>query len=91
LRSAYRKDPIVSMVVTAGLVNAAIGGFGASWPLATMGIGAAGLAIVLRWWLIQRSLMELPERSAQLYLPPQSSRPSLPTLSTPPKKPIRRS
>ncbi|MDW8200878.1 MAG: hypothetical protein RML75_06655 [Cyanobacteriota bacterium SKYGB_h_bin112] len=80
LRSAYRKEPVSAFVITMGLVDAAIGGFGGSWALVTVGLGATSLAIGLRWWLMHRSRAQLPETIAEYYLPPGTSRPPLPRL-----------
>jgi hypothetical protein len=82
LRSAYRKEPISAFVITMGMVDVLIGGFGDNWSLAGLGLGATGLAIGLRWWLLQRSQVKLPETVAQYYLPPGVSRPPLPKLDT---------
>ncbi|MDY6805596.1 MAG: hypothetical protein SXA11_17550 [Cyanobacteriota bacterium] len=76
LRSPYRKEPITSFAVTVGAVDAAIGGLSTSWSLFGLGLGTVGIAIVVRWLLVQRSLAEQPA-PAELYLPPSSSRPPL--------------
>ncbi|MGL5062146.1 MAG: hypothetical protein ACRC62_19400 [Microcoleus sp.] len=80
LKSAYRKEPLTSFVVTVGIVDAAIGGAGASGSLLAFGLGTAGVAIALRLWMSYRSSTEVPAQ-AELYLPPQSSRPQLPVLN----------
>jgi hypothetical protein len=90
LRSIYRKEPIVGFVATVGLVDAAIGGLSEHWSLLVVGLGTAGTAIALRLWQVQRrSAMESVSHNPAPLLPPQSSRPSLPTLTaskkTPPK------
>lgn len=87
LKSAYRREPISSFVITVGVVDAAIGGLDERWSLFTFGLGTVGVAIALRWWLTQRNQAELPERVPQHYLPPSSSRPPLPTLSNSKKNP----
>jgi hypothetical protein len=81
LKSAYRKEPISSFILLAGAMDAAIGGFGDRWSLFAFGLGTVGVAIALRWWLIQRSGAEIPEEAPQYYLPPQPPRPHLPNLS----------
>lgn len=81
LRSLYRKEPISSFVVLVGAVDAVIGGVDQSWSLFSVGLGTVGVAIVLRWWQIQRQEDQLNEQEVpQFYLPPQSSRPALPML-----------
>lgn len=87
LRSAYRKEPISSFVLTVGVVDAVIGGFDDRWSLVTFGVGTVGLAIALRWWLIQRSSREQPESAPTRYLPARSSRPPLPMLTTTKQQP----
>jgi hypothetical protein len=82
LKSAYRREPIVSFVVTVGAVDAAIGGVGASLPLLSFGLGTIGVALALGWWQIQRSQAEQQvEPAPEYYLPPQASRPALPQLT----------
>ncbi|XHX78187.1 MAG: hypothetical protein RBJ76_27785 [Stenomitos frigidus ULC029] len=81
LRSAYRSEPITSFIITAGIVEATIGGLGSHWTLMTFGLGTVGIAIVLRWWQQQRRTpAALTERSPVYALPSRSSRSALPTL-----------
>jgi len=88
LRSAYRSEPITSFVITAGVVEAAIGGLGEHWSLMAFGLGTVGAAIALRWWQHQRRhLSPASERSPVYALPPDSSRPVLPTLRLSQKPP----
>lgn len=87
LRSAYRRDPITSFVITIGAVDAAIGGMAASGSLLAFGLGTASVAIALRWWQIHRSSIEQPAPAPEYYLPPHSSRPQLPMLSISKKNP----
>ena len=86
LKSAYRREPIVSFVVTMGTVDAAIGGIGSSVPLLSLGLGSVAVALIIRWWLLQRSKIEQPEAAPEYYLPPSSSRPALPKLNDKTKK-----
>ncbi|MBS0015328.1 MAG: hypothetical protein EA414_05655 [Arthrospira sp. PLM2.Bin9] len=82
LKSAYRREPIVSFVITVGAVDTVIGGVTASLPLLSLGLGTVGVAVAWRWWLIQRSPVEQQTETApEYYLPPSSSRPSLPMLT----------
>ncbi len=81
LKTAYRKDPVVSFVVTVGAVDAVIGGVGSSWSLFGLGMGTVGVAIILRFWLLKRSHLEQPTPVPEYYLPPNSSRPQLPILN----------
>ncbi|MCL2924538.1 MAG: hypothetical protein MGF17_07905 [Trichodesmium sp. MAG_R04] len=81
LRTAYRKDPVVSFVVTMGAVDAVIGGAEASWSLFGLGMGTIGMAIILRLLLLNRSHIEQATAIPEYYLPPNSSRLKLPNLS----------
>jgi hypothetical protein len=85
LKSAYRKEPISSFLLTAGVVNAVIGGVDSRWTLAILGLTAVTVAIVLRWWTTQQRQAQPIPGSPIRYLPDRSSRTSLPTL-TPSKK-----
>lgn len=87
VKTAYRKEPITSFVVTVGAVDAVIGGLGASWSLFGLGMGTVGIAVVLRLWLLQRSHLEQPAAVPEYYLPPNASRPPLPMLSREKKHP----
>jgi hypothetical protein len=89
LKSNYRREPIVSGLITIGVVDAVIGGFGDSWSLFAFGLGTAGLTLGLRLWRVQQS-RPLPQEEPpvkQLYLPARSSSTSLPMLSVTKKRP----
>ena len=94
LKSLYRKEPILSFVVTIGAVNLGIGGVSEHWSLMAVGGGAVGVGLALRWWqLSQRkaSKPEFAERRSPVYvLPPSSEGDNLPMLSIPKKKSPRR-
>lgn len=81
LRSAYRREPVFSFVLTVGTVNAVIGGVDGHWALMILGLGTAVAAIVLRWWLNQQRIVPPIQSSPIRYLPAQSSRQSLPLLT----------
>lgn len=86
LKSIYRKEPIISFVVTVGAVDAAIGGFTQHWSLMALGLGSVGVAIVLRLRQMQmqaRRPQEPQNRSPVYVLPPAPS--SLPLLTVPKK------
>ena len=87
LKSAYRQEPITSFVVTVGVVDVAIGGLGASGSLFSFGLGTVGVAIALRWWLLQRSWEGKSAPAPELYLPPSPSGQPLPMLSKSRKNP----
>lgn len=89
LKSAYRREPLPSFLITIGLVDAVIGGFDDRWSLFTFGLGTVGVAIALRWWLLQQRRPYPAQPVAQHYLPSTSSRPALPELKTSKKNPLR--
>lgn len=89
IRSAYRKERVSSFIVIAGTVDAVIGGVGDRSALFLLGLGAIGVAAIVRWWRIQQSQVEVPEQSPVYYLPSQSSRPKLPMLQISHKHPPR--
>lgn len=82
LKSAYRKEPISSFIVIVGAVDAVIGGVGERWSLLTFGLMMVVIAVALRWWQTQRKDAELAEQPVTHFLPPGSSRPALPILSS---------
>lgn len=81
LKSAYRKEPIPSFLITIGAVDAVIGGFGDRWVLFGFGISTIAVAIALRWLLLQQNRIEPSKPVAQLYLPPHSSNIVVPPLT----------
>ena len=85
LRSVYRKEPISGFIMIFGIADTAIGVLDATWSLALFGLGTAGMATVLRWWLMQHRPAQLPDR-APIYALPPSARP-LPMLSMTKKQP----
>ncbi len=89
VKSAYRKEPLITILITMGIVDALIGGFDDSWALFVFGLGTAGTALIIRWLRIKQSptLQNSDEPAKQLYLPPHSSNSSLPMLSISKKKP----
>ncbi|ABA19800.1 hypothetical protein ACN23B_11820 [Anabaena sp. FACHB-709] len=88
LKSAYRKEPVISVLITMGVVDALIGGLDDSWSLFAVGLGTAGVSLAFKLWRSsqQRSPV-IEEPVVQHYLPPRSSSPTLPMLSVQKKKP----
>lgn len=80
IKSAYRKEPVYSVLLTMGAVDAAIGSTGDRWGLFTFGMMTIFLALAVRWWQGQRYQLEQPPSAPQRYLPPQSQ-PQIPPLS----------
>jgi hypothetical protein len=86
LKSAYRKEPVISGLITAGVVDALIGGVDDSWSLFAFGLGTAGVALAIKLWRMQQRRPVPEEPVVQHYLPPQPSSSALPVLNTPKKK-----
>ncbi|MEA5580091.1 hypothetical protein VB620_01905 [Nodularia harveyana UHCC-0300] len=89
LTSAYRRDPIISVLMTVGVVDALIGGLDDSWSLFAVGLGTAGISLAFKLWRMQQRLPLADEPVVQHYLPQQSSSSTLPTLTISKKKPHR--
>lgn len=87
LKLAYRKEPLISVLITMGVIDALIGGFDDSWSLFAFGVGTVGVTLAYKWWRIQQR-QPLPEEPVvQHYLPSRSSSSALPMLSVSKKKP----
>ncbi|PPS45634.1 hypothetical protein [Chroococcidiopsis sp. TS-821] len=91
IKSAYRKEPLPSVLVTMGAVDAVIGGLGDRWSLFAFGLVTVGIAIGLRWWLLQQQRPYPTESmtTTPRYLPPSSSHQALPVLKASKKRPPR--
>ncbi len=93
LKSAYRREPLISILITMGVVDALIGGLDDSWSLFVFGLGTTGVSLAWKFLRIQQHppvvVEEEEEAAVQYYLPPQPSNSSLPMLSIPKKKPPR--
>ncbi|WP_103126738.1 hypothetical protein [Nostoc cycadae] len=89
LKSAYRKEPIISILITIGIVDAVIGGFDDSWSLLALGLGTAGISLAFKLWRMQQHRPIPEEPVVQHYLPSRSSSPTLPILTVAKKKPPR--
>lgn len=87
LKSAYRKEPILSFIVTAGVVNVAIGGLSEHWSLMSLGLSAVGIALALgvRQKYVRKRPLEPQNRPPVYILPPSST--GLPMLSMSKKNP----
>lgn len=89
LKSIYRKQPVVSFMVTAGAVNVAIGGLTEHWSLMSVGLSVVGVAIAVGVRQMQiRRPARMPNRTPVYVLPPATS--SLPMLSISKKNPPSR-
>ncbi|MBD2447701.1 hypothetical protein H6G76_11050 [Nostoc sp. FACHB-152] len=90
LKSAYRREPIISILITMGVVDAVIGGLDDSWSLFAVGLGTAGVTLAWKLWRMQQRRPILEEEPVvQHYLPSRSSSPTLPILTVAKKKPPR--
>ncbi|MBH8553749.1 hypothetical protein I8751_15505 [Nostocaceae cyanobacterium CENA357] len=89
LKSTYRKEPLVSVLITMGVVDALIGGLDDSWSLFAFGLGTAGVTLVFKLWRTQQRRPIPEEPVVQHYLPSRSSSPTLPMLTISKKKGTR--
>lgn len=94
-KAIYRREPVLSLVATAGAVNIAIGGLGAHWSLMTVGLGVVGgaIALGLRRQHRQHQRREqgfAPTRRTAAYVLPPARNAGLPLLSIPKKQPPSR-
>ncbi len=93
LKSIYRREPIASFVLIAGVTNVAMGGFSEHWSLMAVGlgtVGTVGVAIALQWWQLQkRKPMKSADRLPVYALPPSATDSGLPLLTIPKKNPPR--
>jgi hypothetical protein len=86
-RSAYRREPIASFLMTMGAVDVALGGVSSHGGLLVLGIIILGGALGVKWIQSQRRTDRFAEPVVQHYLPPQSSQSELPMLSIKKKGP----
>ncbi|MGD1906762.1 MAG: hypothetical protein ACFB0C_12305 [Leptolyngbyaceae cyanobacterium] len=77
IQRSFRKEPVISMVVTVGLVNALLGSLQGQALLAVLGVLVVGGSLSWRTWHRYRRPAPMAERSMR-YLPDQSSRPQMP-------------
>src|SRR5512146_427115 len=89
LKSTYRREPLFSILMTIGAVDAALGGLAGQGSLLVFGLGTVAVATTLRWWLVSRSRSLPPDPVPQLLLPPHPSQPHLPMLSMRKQRPRR--
>jgi hypothetical protein len=75
---AYRKEPISAFILTIGVVNAIIGGFGERWSLLTLGLLVGTSAIALRWWQSYQYRPISQRQTTTRYLNPSQASPPRP-------------
>ena len=81
IKSIYRREPIVSTIVTMGFVNVLIGCLQGQAALLTLGILGASGAIAFRGLTRRRySDSQVPPSPPLRSLPSQSARPQVPLL-----------
>ncbi|WP_071454223.1 hypothetical protein [Gloeomargarita lithophora] len=79
IRSYYSRYPVVSVVVTAGVIDMVIGGTTPAWSLFWLGLMAATGTLGWRWLAGRREIPPRPEPPRR-YLTSESSASSLPML-----------
>jgi hypothetical protein len=80
IQRRFRKEPVISTVMTVGLVNALLGTLQGQALLAVVGVMVVGGTLSWRTWYRYRRPASRPERSSVRYLPDQSSRPQMPVM-----------
>lgn len=84
IKRLFRKEPVVSTVVTAGTVNILLGVLEGQAMLAFIGILVVSGTIATRGWQkYRRPTVEFPERTPIRYLPEQTARPAMPVIGLP--------
>jgi hypothetical protein len=82
LKLAYRKEPISGFILIFGVVDALIGGFDSRWTLLSFGVMMALLALILRWWKVQKAEAISIKDTPRYFLPPSSSQIPVPMLTS---------
>lgn len=80
VKRLFRREPVVSTVVTAGTVNVLLGTLEGQAILAFLGVLVVSGAIVLRSWQRHRRPVSWPENPPVRYLPDRTARPPMPML-----------
>lgn len=90
VKSIYRKEPLISFLITGGAINVALGSVTEHWSLMSVGLSVVGIAIAL--WVQQSHRRQradlMPRRTSSYILPPAKST-SLPPLTIPKSNPPR--
>jgi 4-hydroxybenzoate polyprenyltransferase len=55
VKSFYDKEPVTGLIITAGAVNALLGGINVIGTPFVLGLAAAGGSIAYRWWMIKKA------------------------------------
>ncbi|MCS6783332.1 MAG: hypothetical protein RMI89_03230 [Gloeomargarita sp. SKYBB_i_bin120] len=80
IRSYYSRYPMVSVVVTAGLIDMVIGGTRPAWSLFWLGLLATTGTLTWRWLASRRTTTPPVPEPPRRYLTSESSASSLPML-----------
>lgn len=92
IKRLFRREPVVSTVVTAGGVNVILGTLEGQALLAFLGVLAVSGTIALRsWQQAHHRPIEFPEPLPLRYLPEQSTRPVVPMMGLEPRRPSTQS
>jgi uncharacterized membrane protein len=86
-KSIYRKAPVVSFLVTGGVVNIAIGSLSEHWSLMSVGLSVVGVAIALRVRQMQTRRPSATQTRPPVYALPPAAAGGLPMLSMAKKNP----
>lgn len=73
IKYLFRKEPVVSTVVTAGAVNVLLGMYEGQALLAFLGVLVVSGSLTLWGWQKFRRPVDLPERAPIRYLPDRNS------------------
>ncbi|MDA0265522.1 MAG: hypothetical protein O2890_01510 [Cyanobacteria bacterium] len=80
IQRRFRKEPIISAVVTVGLMNGLLGTLQGQALLAVLGLIVVGGTLSWRTWYWYRRSTPVGDRPAMRYLPDQTSRPQMPVM-----------
>lgn len=70
LRKIYRKEPVSAFIVTFGLIDAILGGFGERWSLLSFGMLMIIMGLFMAWVQLHKTRKPVMITSARRYLPP---------------------
>ncbi|WP_008317856.1 hypothetical protein [Leptolyngbya sp. PCC 6406] len=86
VKRLFRREPIISGVVTAAMVNVLLGTLEGQVGLAWLGLAVAGGAVSWRAWRSLSRPRPFTEASPVRYLPDSSSRPTMPIVDLSPDR-----
>lgn len=80
IQRRFRKEPVISTIVTVGLVNTLLGTLQGQALLAVVAVMVVGGTLSWRTWYRYLRPASMPERPSVRYLPDQASRPQMPMM-----------